>query len=280
MASPDPRITPFRTDVAADRLRGIVAANRYVSGVSMLAMKGVTPIRAAGMQEAEQVNELRYGDGFTVYEQKNGWAWGQSGRDHYVGYVPLAVLQEMTITPTHRVKSPSSFIFPSPSIKAPPMDCLTFFSAVEVIKDDGKFAELKTGGFVHAHHVRPISEWRERDIIFTAGRLLQVPYLWGGVTPLGLDCSGLVQLALNAAGISCPRDSDMQAATLGQKIAENERDIKFQRGDIVFFPGHVGFMADAATLLHANAYHGCVVAEPLTDALARGGKITAVRRLD
>jgi cell wall-associated NlpC family hydrolase len=244
-----------------------------------VAVRGVIPMRKADAQDAEQINELCYGDVFSVYESKDGFMWGQVARDQYVGYVDEKHVSDSLHKPTHRIKNLTSFIFAEPSIKSPPIDRLTFFSAVEITKEDARFCELKTGGFVHAHHIVKINEWNAPDGVTTATRLLNVPYLWGGVTPLGIDCSGLIQLALNAAGMDCPRDSDMQAASLGDKIADTETGTAFQRGDIVFFPGHVGFMADAVNLLHANAYHGCVVTEPLADVIARGSKVTAVRRL-
>ena len=224
----------------------------------------------------EQVSELRYGDAFTSYELKDGWHWGQCERDGYVGYVAADGFTPDAQTPTHRIKKLTSFLFPDASIKSPPLDTLTFFSAVEIVKKGEKFCELKGGGFVHAHHLAPITEWRERDIVFTAGRMLGAPYLWGGNTSLGLDCSGLVQLALEAAGIACPRDSDMQAESLGKLVVDHST---LHRGDLVFFSGHVGIMADQNALLHANAFHGCAVVEPLADVVARGSKIICARRL-
>jgi cell wall-associated NlpC family hydrolase len=275
----DPRINPYRYDIAADNLRGLVVSKQFVVGASLWVQCGVAAIRKAPDTSAEQVCQLRFGDVFTVYETNKGWLWGQSTRDGYVGYVHDHGLSEQTITPTHRIKKPTTFLFPEPSIKSPPRDTLTFFSAVEVMGGDTKFAQLKNGGFIHANHLTPIADWRERDIVFNAGRMLNAPYLWGGNNALGLDCSGLIQLGCEAAGIACPRDSDMQAASLGTKIADSELDAKLQRGDIIFFPGHVGIMADTHALLHANAYHGCVVVEPLADVITRGSKVTCVRRL-
>jgi cell wall-associated NlpC family hydrolase len=275
-ASLDPRIHPYRTDIAAEKLRGSVAAPSFVSGVTLLATKGVTALRKAAVDAAEQVSEMRFGDCFTSYEMKNGWHWGQCERDGYVGYVREDGFTQTIASSTHRIKKLTTFLFPEASIKSPPLDTLTFFSGVEVTNGDDKFAKLKTGGFVHAHHLTPIADWQERDVVFTAGRMLGIPYLWGGNTPLGLDCSGLIQLACEAMGISCPRDSDMQAAGLGTPSADPS---KLHRGDIVFFQGHVGIMTDQTALLHANAYHGCVVVEPLEDVVTRGSKIIGVRRL-
>lgn len=275
-ASLDPRIHPFRTDIAAEKLRGHVTASSFVTGQDLSVTKGVAPLRKSASAIAEQLSEMRFGDGFTSYELKDGWHWGQCERDGYVGYVRDDGFSAAAVKPTHRIKKLTSSLFPEPSIKSPPLDTLTFFSGVEVIGNDGKFAELKSGGFVHAHHLTPISDWAERDVVFNAGRMLGVPYLWGGNTPKGLDCSGLIQLACDVVGITCPRDSDMQAAALG---TESPDPSKPHRGDVIFFPGHVGIMTDQGALLHANAYHGCVVVEPLADVVARGSKITGVRCL-
>ena len=275
-ASLDPRIHPYRADLAAEKLRGSVTVPRFVTGQLLHITKGIAPLRKAAATNAAQLSEMRYGDGFTSYENSDGWHWGQCERDGYVGYVRDEGFTQTPIDPTHRIKKLTTFLFPERSIKSPPIDTITFYSGVEVISSDGKFAELKNGGFVHAHHLTPIADWAERDVVFTAGRMLGIPYLWGGNTPKGLDCSGLIQLACEPAGITCPRDSDMQAAALG-KVSDDPS--KLHRGDIVFFPGHVGIMTDQTALLHANAYHGCVVVEPLADVVARGDKITGVRRL-
>jgi cell wall-associated NlpC family hydrolase len=272
----DPRIHPYRADIAAEKLRGRVTSPAFVSGISLTLTKGIAALRKTPNADAEQVSEMRFGDRLTSYETKHGWHWGQCERDGYVGYVANSGFTELKFTATHRIKNRTSLVFPKPSIKSPPLDTLTYFSGVEVIGGDAKFCEIKGDGFVHAHHLTPIADWRERDIVFTAGRMLGAPYLWGGNTPVGLDCSGLVQLACEAAGIACLRDSDMQAASLGAVVADIS---KLHRADIVFFPGHVGIMTDQTMLLHANAYHGCVVVEPLADVISRGSPVTTVRRL-
>jgi cell wall-associated NlpC family hydrolase len=225
--------------------------------------------------EAEQVNELRFGDSFTVYEEKDGWAYGQSGRDNYVGYITARATSKKLMASTHRVSVPVTFLFSEASIKSPPLDRLTLLSTVEVVKEADKFCELKTGGFIHREHLAPLASPMARDPVAIAERLLDVPYLWGGVSPLGCDCSGLIQMALEACGARCPRDSDMQASDLGQAASQNN----LRRGDIICFKGHIGFMVDAQNLLHANAYHGRVTCEPLADVVARGSAITGVRRL-
>lgn len=275
MASLDPRINPYRADIAAETLRDRVDAPNYVQGRRMFAMRGVAHIHKTPDVMSEQISQARYGDPFISYEYKNGWHWGQCARDGYVGYVIEAQLVSGSMNPTHRIKNIRSFMFAKPSIKSVVLDVLSFFSAVEVVSNDGSFAALSTGEYVHAHHITPIAEWTMPDVVFNAGRMLGIPYLWGGNTSLGFDCSGLVQIACEASGIPCPRDSDMQAAALGKESDPS----KLHRGDIVFFPGHVGIMTDHTSLLHANAHHGHVVVEPLEDVVARGSKITGVRRL-
>lgn len=237
------------------------------------------PLRRNPDAKSEQMAQLRYGDAFTQYEQKDGWVWGQSARDSYVGYVEVAALADGSHAPTHRIKILSSLVFEGPSLKTPPLDRLTLFSAVAVTGVEGKFAALSTGGFVHMRHLCPLAEWQEPDIVFNAGRFLGVPYLWGGNSALGVDCSGLVQLACEMAGMVVPRDSDMQAESLGKKVADGFGSVTLKRGDLIFFKGHVGIMADEFALLHANGFHGCVAVEPLANVIARGDAVVKVRRL-
>lgn len=270
----DPRINPYKADIAAAHLRGVVCVPSYVEGVEFFVVAGLAPMRREPDAGAECMNTLRYGDSFTVYENKNGWAWGQAARDDYVGYVDAAALGFVTQqAPTHIICALSALIFPKPSIKAPPCDRLVFLSKVKILGHEGKFAALEGGRFIHAKQIALLAEYKAPDIVTTAERFLGVPYLWGGNSALGVDCSGLVQLAVEAAGQRCPRDSDMQAQSLGKPVAI------MQRGHIIFFKGHVGIMRDAHTLLHANAFHGCVAAEPLADVIARGDVPVGMRAL-
>jgi cell wall-associated NlpC family hydrolase len=108
------------------------------------------------------------------------------------------------------------------------------------------------------------------------------PYYWGGKSVLGIDCSGLVQISLEACGMAALRDSDMQEETLGSRLMVNDLG-NLNRGDLIFWDGHVGILRDAETLIHANGHHMMVVAEPLklaVDRIAeRYGHITSIKRL-
>jgi cell wall-associated NlpC family hydrolase len=237
---------------------------------------GLLPMRREPDEASEQVNELRYGENFTLYEERDGWAYGQSGRDGYVGYVHAEGLGQIEGRPTHRVKNLTSLVFPEATVKKSPVDRLTFFSPLIVVEEGERFLKLASGGYVHKRHAMKIGEWAEADPVFIAGKFLGTPYLWGGVSPLGCDCSGLVQIALEATGQPAPRDSDMQMAVLGENVPPGE---KKQRGDLIFFKGHVGIMTDEATLLHANAFHGRVVSEPLADVVLRGDAVVGHKRV-
>ena len=234
-----------------------------------------TPVRSAPSSNAVAVSELLHGEGFAVVDASGDWAWGYSLHDGYVGYVGVDALGTFTAS-THIVSSPAALIFADKSIKAPVIGRLPMGARVAVSGEDGNFLQT-ADGFVHRRHAAPIED-RETDFVAVAARLIGVPYRWGGRSGDGIDCSGLVQLALAFAGLVCPRDSDQQR-DFGEAIPDGEA---LRRGDLVFLPGHVGIMADGTHLLHANAFWMRVVTEPLADVLARqseGQGITALRRL-
>ncbi len=278
MTALDPRVMPARPDLAAEHLRGKVQAPRYVAGEEREIVAAVAPLRREPSNDAPLETEALHGERAVVYEMGADWAWVQLATDGYVGYLPAQVLAPPGPPPTHRVAALRTFVFPRASIKVPPRDALPFGARLAVDRINGEFAVLSAGGFVPARHVVPAGT-HETDPVAVAERFLGTPYLWGGKTSLGIDCSGLVQVALAACGIPCPRDSDMQEAALGKDVALAQA----RRGDLVFWTGHVGMVRDASTLLHANAFHMAVVVEPLTDAVARiaaaGQPVSSVKRL-
>jgi cell wall-associated NlpC family hydrolase len=216
-----------------------------------------------------------------VFDEREGWAWVQLDADGYVGYVSADALVYNVVAVTHRVAVPATFIYPQPGLKSQPAEALTLNAGVSVAGQDGDYARVAGGRFVFRGHLRALAD-HESDFVAVAGRFLHVPYYWGGKSVRGLDCSGLVQLALEACGRACPRDSDMQEAELGEAVPAADLG-RLQRGDLVFWDGHVGIMTDGVTLLHANGFHMMVVEEPLAAAAARiagqGKSITAIRRL-
>ncbi|ACL56122.1 C40 family peptidase [Methylobacterium nodulans] len=279
----DPRLTPARPDLADERLRGLVEAARYVAGTARRVTAPLAPLRRAPRDDASLDTEALHGEAVTVYDVAEGWAFAQLDRDGYVGYLPAPCLGGPGPAPTHRVAALRSFVFPAPDLKRPPLAHLSFGARVAVAGTEGLYARLADGGFVFAAHLADL-EAREPDFAATAARFLGTPYLWGGRSSLGLDCSGLVQTALEAAGIAAPRDTDMQERALGSPVPVTPDLAGLRRGDLVFWRGHVGLMLDAARLVHANGHHMAVAIEPLAEAEARiraagGGPITTIRRL-
>jgi len=275
----DPRITPARPDLAAKHLEGKVAAARFVEGQEREVIDAQAPVRRAPRPDAEQMTEALMGERVTVYElDDDGWAWGQLEADGYVGYMPASALIAPRAAPTHRVAALRTLAFPGPSIKLPPVATPPLGARLSVLREQERFA-VATIGYVPAGHLAP-RDRAETDFVAVAERFLGTPYLWGGKTNLGLDCSALVQVALNACGIACPRDSDMQERAVGALVTSLST---LERGDLVFWRGHVAIVHDASTLLHANAFAMAVTIEPITAALARirasGSDVTSVRRL-
>jgi cell wall-associated NlpC family hydrolase len=271
------RLLPARRDLAAAHLRGRVEAARFVEGEPRRVTAAVLDLTMSPEPGAELATQLLHGEGFTVYEDRDdGLAWGQSAGDGYVGYVPAAGLGAPRPA-GRRVTALWAQVYPRPEVRARAVGELPFMAEVAVSGGSGGFAGLDGGGYVAAAHLAPVAG----DAVDQALRFVGVPYLWGGRSARGIDCSGLVQLALAAVGIAAPRDTDMQQALLGGEL---EPDAALRRGDLVFWKGHVGMLADAGTLVHANAHHMAVAAEPFTAALARiaasgGGPLTARRRV-
>jgi cell wall-associated NlpC family hydrolase len=279
---PDPRRTVWREDLAADVLWDTVLAPRYAAAVRRRVWWPVVAQRRRPDASLPFENELMFGEAVNVYEDANGWSWVQARRDRYVGYVPSEALADAGATPTHRVRALGTFIYPAADIKAPPLMALSLGAELTVIRETERFLELSTGGYCYGRHLAPLAR-RARDFVEVAERFIGVPYLWGGRTRLGVDCSGLVQVAMEAAGLVCPRDTDMQQGEVGSQVLVPKDLEGLERGDLVFWPGHVGIMTDGVMLLHANAHHMSVVSEPLVVAARRikrtaGAEVVAVRR--
>jgi cell wall-associated NlpC family hydrolase len=282
MSANDRRLVPARPDLAAAHLRGKVQAERFVQGVAKCVVDPIAPLRRAPAPDAPLDTEALFGETVTVYETTDeGWAWAQLDLDGYVGWLPANALGRVATPATHRVSALRTFVFPLPDIKAVPLLALPFASRLAIVREQDGFAVTSEEGFVPRQHLVPLAH-REPDFVATARRFLGTPYLWGGRSPLGLDCSGLVQLALQAAGIECPRDSDMQAE-IGAAVEFRGDLSQLRRGDLVYWTGHIGFVAGGREFLHANAFHMAVAAEPLADAVQRtpesGREILAVRRV-
>jgi cell wall-associated NlpC family hydrolase len=276
----DPRLNAVRPDLADARLEGQVEAAAFVHPMRMQVIEALIPMCKAPRLDAMQLTQALLGETVKVFSQEEGWAWVQLERDGYVGYVSLNALSAEIATPTHRVAVPSTFIYPAPNLKSQPAFAVTMNALVTVNGGDEKFARLSNGGFIFTRHLKPVDAY-EQDFVAVAEMFRHVPYYWGGKSVQGLDCSGLVQLALEASGVTALRDSDMQEQALGTRLMANDLD-GLKRGDLVFWNGHVGIMTDEATLLHANGHHMMTVAEPLKDAVARiagaYGHITSIKR--
>jgi cell wall-associated NlpC family hydrolase len=273
----DPRLTLARDGIAAASLKGIVPAARYVDTTTRQTLVPSTALRRAASADAEQHDPLLLGEPFEVLDEADGWAFGQAGRDGYVGYVAASALGPPGATPTHTVRALRSFGYSAPSIKSAPVGLYSMNALVSAEGREGRFVRTAGGWFVE-DHLAPIDQ-PAPDFVAVAERFVGTPYYWGGRESLGLDCSGLVQQALYAAGRACPRDSDQQAA-LGEPVPAD----RLRRGDLVFWRGHVAIMVDATDIIHANGNRMAVTIEPLAEAIERtsrtgGGDPTAFRRL-
>ncbi|WP_372570947.1 C40 family peptidase [Ruegeria jejuensis] len=272
----DPRLTPMNARVAAAHLRDVPEGVRRVEGSArQINLPVVDLLRSP---EGKRDRQLLYGETLRVFEERDGWAFVQADKDGYVGYLPgtsLSVLQPAT----HWVSAPATHAYDAADMKSPDLATLSFGSLVTVTGSATGFAETPLG-FVPKVHLSEIDTCMTHPVAVAAG-FLGTPYLWGGNSRCGIDCSGLVQAALLACGTTCPGDSDLQQADLGKTLPDGTPP---KRGDLLFWKGHVAWVADPQTILHANAAHMAVAYEPIQAAIERiqaqgDGPVTAHKRL-
>lgn len=274
----DPRVDAFRSDLADAALRGRVDAERYFEPIAARCLADRAVVRLRRDYDAPAVSELVTGEVFHVIERDTEWLWGWCGHDHYVGYVDADRFGNHR-APTHRVVARVALVFAKANIKAPLKARLQLGSLVNVGDQSDEVFLGSDHGFIHRRHLDPAGKFAD-DPLEVALRLVGTPYLWGGRTGEGIDCSGLIQVSLGLCGIASPRDCDQQMAAVGNAVDP----VEARRGDLMFFPGHVGIMTDSASLLHANAFWMTTMVEPLADVVARlapnySQPISAVKRL-
>jgi cell wall-associated NlpC family hydrolase len=270
----DPRLHAYRADLADERLRGQVDADRFVMGRPARIAVATADIRKAPQSDSGLNTQAIYGDDVSVFDVAEGWAWIQNELDGYVGYVADDVLTERAAEPTHVVCVPRTFLYPGPDLKQPRSGELSMGSRLAIAGSaetrGTEYALLASGEAVIAKHLAPAGKIAA-DYVEVAETLLHTPYLWGGVSGFGIDCSGLVQLSMRMAGKSVLRDSDMQAATIGTELDPGVDFSALSRGDLVFWNGHAAIMADPDTLIHASGHTMTVAREPLRQAIDRIG---------
>jgi len=278
----DPRTTPARPDLAARHLQGKLEAARFVDGERYQVVDAQAPVRRAPAPDAALETEALMGEHVMIYEMtEEGLAWGQLESDGYVGWLPANSLSLPGPAPTHRVSALRTLLFPGPSIKLPPLCAPPLGARLAIEREQDRLAVTAAGGFVPANHLVPLQRF-EADFVAVAERFCGAPYLWGGKTSLGLDCSALVQVALQACGVAAPRDADLQERALGIAIDPDAALRNLRRGDLLFWPGHVAIARERDTLVHANAFHMMVAIEPAAEAIARiraaGSELTSAKR--
>lgn len=277
----DPRITPVRPDLAAAHLRGQVDAPRFAEGALRRVREGVAPVRAAPRFDAPLLTESLHGEAVTIYDEEEGWVWAQLADDGYVGWLPAAALGPHDPAPTHRIKVLRTLVFPGPDIKLPPVGSLSLNAAIHAAADEGQFLRLASGGYVWASHVCGMDA-AQTDMAGVAMTFANVPYLWGGKSALGIDCSGLVQMAAAACGRKMPRDSDLQYDLADMATVKDWSPQDLRRDDLIFWKGHVALALGDGRMVHANAHHMMVAVEDVAAGIARireaGSEVLGIRR--
>ncbi|NMM46066.1 C40 family peptidase [Rhodospirillaceae bacterium KN72] len=257
---PDRRRNLYRSDLADISLKGRVTADRFIEGTPAQICLPVVPVRREPDMAMARETEYLQGESVRVYDRANGWAWVQSQRDLYTGYIDERALAQDQPLPTHRVSVRSSHLYPAPDVKRFATSALSFGSRVTVVDRQNRWSRIADGQWIYSEHLMPVGTY-ESDAVSVAQRFLEAPYLWGGRSNQGLDCSAMVQFALEACGVPCPRDTDMQEREVGYPLSVSHADL--QRGDLVFWPGHVGMMVNETHAIHANATDMAVRIWPL-----------------
>ena len=270
--APDRRLQALREDGTA------VESERTAEIVT-----GHTPLRRSPGIDAPLDSELLYGERVDVYEEENGWAWVQNQTDGYVGYVEAGALGDVGTDPTHRISALRTFVYPEPDLKTPPADLLSLTSEISVSEQENGFGETPHG-WVWGGHVSPVDQF-ETNITAVACAFLGTPYLWGGRTSIGLDCSAFVQLTLASCGLAVPRDTDLQETALPELAEGSGSDEDLLPGDLIFWPGHVAIWLGQGRLIHANATHMAVTPGGLQDTVdhieqSTGDTVSSIRRPD
>jgi cell wall-associated NlpC family hydrolase len=266
----DRRLHAFRPDLADAALQGRVEAARFVTPEPARIALPVVDLRPKPDLSAGIDTQLLLGEDISVFERAGGWAWVQAVADGYVGYLPEVALGAPE-QPSHLVCVPRTFLYPGPDLRFPIRTTLSMGSRVTLVGEaetrGTRYGLLADGSALILRHLRPLIDPPAEDFVAVAALFLETPYLWGGKSGLGIDCSGLVQLSMAMAGLNAPRDSDMQAAGLGIEIAREN----LQRGDLVFWKGHAAIMEDGEMMIHANGHTMTVARETLADAIERIG---------
>lgn len=279
----DNRLHAFRPDLADKALKGQVQADKFVAGAPMVVTESVADLKAAPSGTSEAISQVILGETVTVFEQVNDWCWVQADRDRYVGYMRASGLIAPGGPATHVVTVPRSFVYSAPDLRSPVVTSCSMGSRIRVEKlaetRGTGYALLPNGSAMISAHLNPLG-FCFGDYVSVASDFLETPYLWAGKSAFGFDCSGLVQLSMQMCGQSVARDSDMQAESVGQAVETGPDGL--QRGDLVFWTGHVCIMEDAETMIHASGHAMRVVRERLSDAIDRiahlYGMPTAYRR--
>ena len=272
MSMLDRRLNAYRPDLADERLSGKVEASRFTTDTLMQVSASVVDLRSEPRPDSGPQTQIIFGDMVRVFEEQDGWSWVQAERDGYTGYVSSASLEKPTADATHMVIVPRTFIYPGSDLRFPHTKALSLGSRVRIVGSaetrGTQYALLENGEALIAGHLAPLDQ-HAADYVAVAETLLHTPYLWGGTSGFGIDCSGIVQLSMWVSGRKVLRDSDMQQNTLGEIVEPDDDYSNLKRGDLVFWKGHVAICASPDMLIHASGHTMTVTLEPLRDAIRR-----------